>query len=243
MRICAFSKRTVKEILRDPLTLVFGLGFPAVLMALLSAIQANVPVSLFEIQRLAPGMAVFGLSFMTLFSASLIARDRESAFLTRLYATPMRAADFLLGYTLPLLPMALCQSLFCYGVGAALGMKLTVRMAYALACMISIALLFIGLGLLFGSVLTQKQAGGVCGALLTNLTAWLSGIWFDLDLIGGAFQAAARALPFYHAVQLEQAAFAGRPGEIAAHLPWVAGYAALAGALAAVLFLRQMKKG
>ena len=84
MRILTFSKRCANEILRDPLNLAFGLGFPTVLLLLLSAIQANVPVPLFEIERLAPGIAVFGLSFMTLFSATLIAKDRESAFLERL---------------------------------------------------------------------------------------------------------------------------------------------------------------
>lgn len=89
MRLLVFSKRTMEEILRDPLNLAFGLGFPVVLLLLLSAIQANVPVSLFEIQRLAPGIAVFGLAFLTLFSASLVAKDRESAFLARLYTTPL----------------------------------------------------------------------------------------------------------------------------------------------------------
>ena len=83
MKMSAFAKRNVKEILRDPLTLIFGLGFPVILLLLLSAIQANIPVSLFEIAHLTPGICVFGLSFMTLFSATLIARDRESLLLQR----------------------------------------------------------------------------------------------------------------------------------------------------------------
>ncbi|MBE6948164.1 MAG: ABC transporter permease [Ruminococcaceae bacterium] len=243
MRMLTFAKRTLKEILRDPLTLIFGLGFPGALILLLSAIQANIPVSLFEIDRLAPGMTVFGLSFMTLFSASLIARDRESAFLTRLYATPMKSADFILGYTLPLIPIAVAQSLFCFGIGLLLGMKPTVNILYALLFTIPSSLFFIGLGLLFGSVLNQKQAGGICGAVLTNLTAYLSGIWFDLKLVGGAFEAIANALPFYHAVQLEQAVIAGNFASIFPHILWVVGYGILALVLAVVVFLRQMKQG
>ena len=243
MRMLTFAKRTMKEILRDPLTLLFGLGFPGILILLLSAIQANIPVSLFEIDRLTPGMTVFGLAFMTLFSASLIAKDRESAFLTRLYATPMKAVDFILGYTLPLIPVAVTQSLFCYLIGLALGVKLTVNILLCLLLIIPISLFFIGLGLLFGSILSQKQTGGICGALLTNLTAWLSGIWFDLELVGGAFHAIANALPFYHAVQMEQAAFAGNYSAILPHLLWVAGYAVAVVALAVLLFLKQMRKG
>ena len=114
MRMLTFARRCAKEILRDPLNLGFGLGFPLVLLVLLSAIQANVPVSLFEIDTLAPGITVFGLSFVTLFSATLIAKDRESALLQRLYTTPLTGLDFILGYMLPILPIAVMQVTICY---------------------------------------------------------------------------------------------------------------------------------
>lgn len=243
MRSYTFAKRTLTEILRDPLTLLFGLGFPAVLILLLSAIQANIPVSLFEIQNLVPGMTVFGLSFMTLFSATLIAKDRESAFLTRLYATPMKAMDFILGYTIPILPVALAQAAFCFVVGLILGMKLTANILISILFIIPISLFFIGLGLLFGSILNQKQVGGICGAALTNLTAWLSGIWFDLELVGGAFEKIADLLPFTHAVQIEQMVYAGDYSNLLPHLLWVLGYAVGSIVLAVVLFMKQMKKG
>ncbi len=243
MKLLSFAKRTLKEILRDPLTLFFGLGFPAILILLLSAIQANIPVSLFEINHLTPGISTFGLSFMTLFSANLISKDRESSFLLRLYATPLTAVDFILGYTLPLLPIALAQSLFCYIIGIILGLKITINIIFSLLFIIPISLFFIGLGLLFGSVLTQKQAGGICGALLTNLTAWLSGIWFDLELVGGAFKKIAYTLPFVHAVKIEQLSFLGNFSEILPHLMWVVGYSLIVIILAVIFFLKQMKKG
>lgn len=242
MRMLTFAGRNTKEILRDPLNLGFGLGFPIVLLLLLSAIQANVPVSLFEIQRITPGITVFGLSFMTLFSATIIAKDRSSAFLQRLYATPMTAADFILGYTLPVIPIAVAQSIICYGAALLLGLAPTVRIVYALIFIIPVSLLFIALGLLCGSVFTDKQVGGICGALLTNLSAWLSGTWFDLDLVGGTFKRIAYALPFVHAVELERAVLGGNFGEIFPHLWWVLGYAAVSLIAAVRLFLRQMKK-
>ena len=98
MRMLTFAKRCAREILRDPLNLAFGLGFPLVLLVLLSAMQKNIPVALFKIDTLTPGISVFGLSFITLFSATLVARDRESAFLRRLYTTPLSPADYILGY-------------------------------------------------------------------------------------------------------------------------------------------------
>lgn len=242
MRMLTFAGRNTKEILRDPLNLFFGLGFPLVLLLLLSAIQANIPVALFEIQHLTPGITVFGLAFMTLFSATIIAKDRGSALLQRLYTTPLTAADFILGYTLPIIPIAMAQCVICYIAAILLGLEITVNILYAIVCTIPIALLYIGLGLLCGSVLTDKQVGGVCGALLTNLSAWLSGVWFDLELVGGVFQKIANLLPFVHAVELERAVLRGDFADVFPHLWWVLGYAAVILAAAVLLFLRQMKK-
>lgn len=242
MRMWAFSSRTAREILRDPLTLFFGLGFPIILLFLLTAIQANVPVSLFEIERLTPGIAVFGLSFVTLFSATLISRDRETAFLWRLYTTPLTAADFILGYALPIIPIAAVQSAVCYTAALFIGLRLSAAVIYAVLFIIPVSLFYIALGLLCGSVLSVKQAGGICGALLTNLSAWLSGVWFDLDLVGKAFKRIAYLLPFVHATELERAVTAGEYSHILPHFIWVLGYTAVTAAAAVLLFLRQMKK-
>ena len=242
MRMLTFANRNTKEILRDPLNLAFGLGFPLVLTVLLSAIQANIPVRLFEIQHLTPGITVFGLSFMKLFSATIISKDRGSSLLQRLYTTPLTPVDFILGYTLPIVPIAVAQCVICYITAVILGLEVTVNILYAVIFIIPVSLLYIALGLLCGSVLNDKQVGGICGALLTNLSAWLSSIWFDLALVGGAFQKIAYALPFVHAVEMERAILAGNFTGIFPHIWWVLGYAIIALVAAVSLFLRQMKK-
>lgn len=242
MKLLTLSRRTAQEILRDPLTVGFGLGFPLVLILLLTAIQANVPVSLFEMKSLAPGVTVFGLAFMTLFSATLVARDRETALLQRLYTTPLTALDFMAGYMLPLFPMALAQSALCYVAAVALGLPVTVNILWAVVMNLPAALLFIALGLLCGSLLNVKQVGGLCGALLTNLTAWLSGVWFDLKLVGGVFEQIANALPFVHAVEMARAVLDGRWADVPPHTCWTLGYALALTVLAVLIFLRQMKR-
>ena len=174
------------------------------LLLLLSAIQKNIPVELFEIESLAPGIAVFGLSFFTLFSATLIAKDRESSFLKRLYTMPMKSYNFILGYMLPLIPLAIIQSTITYLVAMFLGLPFSLNVIFAILLNIPMAIFYIALGLLCGSIFNVKQVGGICGALLTNLSAWLSGIWFDLELVGGTFNKIASFLPFVHAVELER---------------------------------------
>ena len=242
MRMLTFAKRCSKEILRDPINLGFGLGFPLVLLFLLSTIQKNIPVSLFEIDTLTPGITVFGLSFMTLFSATLVAKDRESALLQRLYTTPLTGFDFIFGYMLPLLPIALGQTLICYLAAIPLGLTVSVNIIYAVVGMIPMAVFNIALGLLCGSILGVKQVGGICGALLTNLSAWLSGVWFDLKLVGGAFEKIANALPFIHSVEMEKALFRGDIELALSHILPILLYSFVVTAVAVFCFLRQMKK-
>ena len=242
MRMLTFAKRNAKEILRDPLNLGFGLGFPLVLLALLSALQRNIPVSLFEIDTLTPGITVFGLSFMTLFSATLVAKDRESAFLQRLYTTPLKGFEFIIGYMLPLLPIALAQTVICYLFAIPLGLTVSANIIYAVIGIIPMAVFNIALGLLCGSIFGVKQVGGICGALLTNLSAWLSGVWFDLKLVGGFFEKLANALPFFRAAEAEKALFGGNPELAFSHILPIIIYCISITAVAVFFFLKQMKK-
>ena len=242
MKMMTFAKRCAKEIMRDPINLGFGLGFPLILLLLLSTIQSNIPVELFEIDTLTPGITVFGLSFMTLFSATLIAKDRESALLQRLYTTPLTGFDFIMGYMLPILPIALGQVIICYLFSIALGLTVSVNIIYAIIGIIPMAIFNIALGLFCGSLLGVKQVGGVCGALLTNLSAWLSGVWFDLKLVGGFFERLANVFPFVHAAEMEKALFNGNFELAATHILPIMLYSVLITAVAVLCFFAQMKK-
>ncbi|MBO5891354.1 MAG: ABC transporter permease [Oscillospiraceae bacterium] len=242
MRMLTFAQRCTKEILRDPINLGFGLGFPLALLLLLSAMQTNIPVDLFGIDTLTPGITVFGMSFMTLFTATLIAKDRESALLQRLYTTPLTGLEFILGYMLPILPIALAQTVICYLFAVPLGLTVSVNVVYAILGMIPVAIFYIALGLLCGSILGVKQVGGICGALLTNLSAWLSGVWFDLNLLGGTFSQIANALPFVHAVEMEKALCCGDFALAMSHILPILLYGVGIAVIAVFCFLTQMRK-
>lgn len=246
MRTTAFSSRNTKELLRDPLTLIFGIGFPLVLLILLSAINAGIPkeanMTLFHIEKLAPGISVFGLSFLSLFSSMIIAKDRSTSFMLRLFTSPMKPSDFILGYTLPIIPMALAQSAVCYLFALIYGIRFGVSLLVAVVVNLPIAIFYIALGLLLGSILNEKAVGGICGALVTNLSAWLSNIWFDTAMVGGVFEKIADLLPFSHAVNAARAASAGDYGAIFPDLWWVIGYAAVLLIAAVSVFSHKIKK-
>jgi len=245
-RTLTFASRNTKEITRDKLTLFFGIAFPIILLLLLSAINKGIPEGQgpnnFEIQYLAPGITVFGLSFLSLFSSMLIAKDRTTSFVLRLFTSPLKPSDFILGYTLPMVPMALAQTVVCYICALFLGLKISVGLIVAVFVNIPIAIVFIALGLLFGSVLNEKAVGGVCGALLTNLSAWFSNIWFDTSMVGGLFETIANILPFSHAVKAAQAAAACDYAAIFPDLWYVIAYAVVLTAAAVAVFAAKLKK-
>lgn len=225
MKTMIFANRVTKEIVRDPLSLFFGLAFPLILIVLLSAINSSIPVDLFNISSLAPGIAVFGLSFMALFAAQLLSKDRASSFLTRLFTTPMTSKNFILGYMLPLLVMSIVQAMVCMIAALVLGLDFTVNILAVIFTLVPVAFIYIGFGLICGTLFSEKAAVGICGALLTNVSAWLSGVWFDLDLVGGVFKDIAYLLPFVHAVEVGKIALSGHYEVMFPHLWWVLGYA------------------
>lgn len=242
MKAISFAARNAKEILRDKLNLVFGIGFPVVLLLFLTLIQSNIPVPLFAIDQLAPGAAVFGLSFIALFSGLNIAKDRGSSLILRLLASPMKAGDYILGYTLPLVPMAAAQIVVCFAVSLCLGLEPGIRLLLAIVVMLPAALVYIALGLFCGTLFNDKQVGSICGALLTNLSAWLSGTWFDPGMVGGVFGTVADFLPFSHAVNAGRYALAGAYTRIMPELYWVLGYGIVLLLLAAWAFTRKMNR-
>lgn len=241
MKTLAFASRNTKEIVRDRINLVFGIGFPIVLLFLLTLIQSNIPVQQFPIHQLAPGISIFGLSFISLFSGFLIAKDRTSSFMMRLMSSPMKSSNFILGYVLPLIPMAIVQSAICFATAVLLGLPWTPNIILAILINIPTAFIFISIGLICGTFFTDKQVGGLCGALLTNLCAWLSGTWFDVSLVGGTFETIANALPFIHAVNLGKTIVAGNWNNVMPDLLWVLGYAIILTSLSIYFFTKRMK--
>lgn len=244
MRIILFAKRNAKEVLRDPINLFFGLGFPLILLALLSVINSAVPPEannpMFTIENLAPGLAMFGTVFMALFAGMLIAKDRTSSFLMRLFTSPMTSLDFILGYTLPLLIMALVQASITLLASGIAGLEITVNIPLAVVVTMLTSLLYVGLGLLCGSLMSDKAVGGMCGALLTNVAGWLSGVFIPIDLIGGAFKTVSHILPFYHSVEAIKAVLSGNYGAILPHLVIVMGCAVVVFVFAVIIFRHKM---
>jgi len=249
-RTLIFARRVTLELLRDPLSYIFALGFPIVMLLVMTLVNQSIPeeaaMTVFTLPSLVPAVWVFGMTFLMLFSAQLLAKDRTEAFLIRLYLSPMTSADFLMGYLLPAAVLGILQGLITFLTGIVIGLftgEFISLSGVLLSVLLSLPslLLFISMGLLFGAVLSERAAPGISSAVI-SAASLLGGIWMDVDLMGGLWLDVCRALPFYHAVKLARSGAALKAEGIPLSLTVVCIYGILLFLLAALLFRRQRKQ-
>lgn len=217
MKSIVFAGRNFKELVRDPLSWIFCLGFPIVMLVIMTIINNSIPpeagMTLFEIQSLAPGIMIFGLTFIMLFACLLIANDRSEAFLLRIFTSPMKSSDYIGGYIMPLIVLSFGQVIITLIasliVAAISGVSLDITgMMFSVVTAIPSMLMFIGFGLLFGTLFNKNAAPGL-SSIIICLSGMFGGIWMDIDAIGGTLADMCKALPFYHCVRSARLAFNG----------------------------------
>lgn len=242
MKTWIYTKRNLKELLSDSLSLIFMIGLPAFLLVFMVLLNKNLQFNeAFRPENFVPAAIIFSFSFLTIFSGMLIAKDRGSNFLTRMFVSPLKAHNYILGYTIPILAIAIIQSIILYLVGLTVGLTISVNILISIPFLLIISLLFVSLGLLFGSILKDQQVGPI-GSVLVQVVAFLSGMWFSLDLVGGAFKVIGYILPFSHSVDLIKYILAGDFKLILTPLLVIGGYVIVLMILAILLFKKNMKQ-
>lgn len=248
-RIMSFASRTMKEMLREPLAYIFCLGFPLVMLVVMTLVNESIPpeanMTLFNLNKLTGGIAVFGLTFVMLFTCLLVSKDRNGSFLVRLYATPMRSADFILGYTLPVLALSLVQILITFAAGLVIsfvsGQELDIGgMLISFAALIPTAVMFICLGLLFGTLFSEKAAPGLCSVVI-SVSSFLGGIWFDAESTGGVLLKVCEVLPFYHCTKTAHLLFALETEGLGTHLLITGIYTVVFAVISVIAFRCRMR--
>ena len=250
-KVRIFAVRNGKEILRDPLSYIFALGFPMIMLVIMTIVNASLPpeanMEIFQLSNLTPGIIMFGFTFVMLFTAILLAKDRCGAFLTRLYAAPVTSAQFLAGYVAPVVVLGLVQCAITYMAAEILaligGEALLPLSGMLLSMIVSLPtlLLFIGLGLLFGGLFNDKAAPGISSVIITMATL-LGGVWMDIETIGGVLYRVARVLPFFPATSLARASLHGVWDGVTYNLLVTCLWALASFALAALVFSRNRSR-
>ena len=193
MRMLNFAKRNFKELTRDPISLIFEIVLPLFLLFIFQ--QFNIPSENFKLENFTPGIIIFGFSFITLFTATLIAKDRTSSFLIRLGTSPMKSSDYILGYIISLIPIIVIQDVLFFIVAMLLGLHFTISIIYTILVSIVVSKLFIALGILIGSLVSERGTGGL-GSIIVQLVCFTSGMYFSKELVGKVFSKICDYLPF-----------------------------------------------
>lgn len=209
-RSLIFAQRNFKEMRRDVLSWIFCIGLPLMLLALCRFVLSNIPdtPTNFMLQNFSGGILIFSYSFVTLFCGVLVSKDKSTSFLQRLYISPMTAKDFILGYTLSSLPIVLAQCVAVYGLSLLFGLQFSFNILLGVLLSLPSAFMYIGLGLLLGSCLPDKAVSGIA-SFFVNVAALLSGMWFDLSMIGKTFSDIMHFLPFANSFDVMTFAIAG----------------------------------
>jgi len=240
MRFLKLAKRNFKEMYRDPLSMGLTIAMPACLLVILWALGQNLGESFLTPTMLAPGIAVFGFVILVMISAMTLARDRESALLSRLLTAPLRSNDFISAYSLPYIPVAITQIVVFFTIGALLGLEISGNVGLVLLVLLVMAICCIALGMILGSLFTQTQVSGV-GTAVIIFASLFGGTWMDLEAIGGMFYSIGNALPFAHAANAARDVMMGAGfSNIATDFYWVLGYTLVFFALGIFLFRRRM---
>ncbi len=250
-RALNFSSRNLRELCRDPLSYIFIIGFPVIMLLLMTVINSAIPpeanMTLFRIDRLAPAVCVFGLSFVMLFAALSVSKDRSSALLTRLRCSPMRPADFIFGYILPLLLVSVAQMTVTLVSAAVIALALGDSLPLGgtlltIPTLLPSALLFISLGIIFGSLLGEKSAPP-CASVIISASSILGGIWFDLSTLpeDGVFGYICRILPFSHSTDAAVAAVGGEFSALFSSAAITLAWSAAITLLAIIIFKFKLK--
>ncbi len=193
MRMLNFAKRNFKELVRDPLSLAFEIILPLFLLFIFK--QIDIPGDVYKLENFTPGIIIFGFSFITLFTSSLIAKDRSTSFLIRLGTSPMKSSDYILGYILSLIPIVLIQEVLFFILACILGLSISINIVYTILISVFVSVFFINMGILIGSVVSEKASGGI-GSIIVQLVCFTSGMYFSKDLVGAFFAKICEILPF-----------------------------------------------
>lgn len=199
MRTLNFAKRNFKEIIRDPLSIIFSVLLPLFLLFIFK--QINIPNESYELHNFTPGIVVFGFSFITLFTAMLVSKDRTSSLLIRLGISPIKPIEYILGYMLSIIPLILIQNVLFFILAIALGLSFSINIIWAILISIVVAILFIAIGIILGSLFSEKASSGI-SSIVVQLVCFTSGMYFPRELLGDVFSRICEYLPFESCVTI-----------------------------------------
>ena len=203
-----FIKRNLKEMLRDPLLYCFCGGFPVLMVLLFQLIlhYSGESTPTFQLKSLIPGIMMFSYTLLMLMASLLISKDRSQAFLKRLFTSPMKGHNYIIGYFVPYFLVGIIQSIICVALGYIFSLINSTefipfyKSLLLILEMIPIMAINIFIGMSLGMILNDKTAPGITSVFI-SCSGILGGAWMPIDTMS-EFETVCSFLPFYPSVYL-----------------------------------------
>ncbi len=237
MKTINFAKRNFKELFRDPMSIIFSIALPLFLLVIFQ--QFKIPAEQYSLVNFAPSIVIFSYGFISLFVAQLVSKDRTSSLLSRLFSSPMKPMEYILGYTLALIPIVLIQNIVFFTVAVLLGLTLSINIVYSILVLIAISVLFIELGILIGCIVNDKQAPAL-GSLIIQLIAFTSGMWFSIDQVGKVYGTICKILPFKYTLDISRMIIINEYNNLLLTILTIVGYTLITFICASAVFNKKM---
>jgi ABC-2 type transport system permease protein len=232
-----------KLFLREPVAVIWGLVFPALLLFLLGAFFPGFQDPLED----APGVRlidlyapiVLGLCLATLAFATLpatLATYRQFGVLRRMATTPVHPAKLVMAQLVVQLTVAVLSASLAVAVGV-LAFDIPVPgnlLWFALAFVLAAASMF-AIGLVIGAVAPTVSAGQGIGMAVYFPMLFLAGVYFPRGAMSGVLRTISDLSPSGSGVQALQDTWGGLAPS-ASSLAVMAGFTIIGGALAAKMF-------
>lgn len=208
-----FAKRTYREILRDPVSLIFGLAFPLVLLVVLQIICKNLVsngmdvLDCYEIDKLMIGVSIYSFSFTSFYAGIRVSKDKNEGYIQRFYPSRLQLEDYILGYIAPLLLITFMQSICCVATSFILDTILGLDKLHfgpnyiiLILMMIPCELIFICIGLMLGCSFKANESIGIFIGIIL-ITVLTANIFFPAESFGSGYVIFCKILPFYPTVE------------------------------------------
>lgn len=209
MSFFPFARRTYKEFLRDPVSMIFGAAFPVILMIVLQIICKNLTnegmeiASVYQIDKMMIGISIYSFSFTSFYAGIRVSKDKNDYYIQRFYSTNMELDDYILGYVAPLLFITFLQSIVCITTAFLLDAILSLDILHfglnyllLIGMMLPCEIIFICIGIMLGVSFKAKESIYIFIGIII-VTILTSNIFFNVSSFGSAYVIFCRALPFY----------------------------------------------
>lgn len=228
-KLISLTKRNLLEIVRDPLSAIFCIAFPVVMLVFMQVLISGfdyIPPN-FEVQNYATGICVFGFTFTAMFISISIAGDKNNSFIKRINISPTKYYVYLFSFVLSGFVIVIIQSIIFYLIALIFKLPFDVNLLLSFIYIIPSALFYLSLGVLLGLLCKNEKQSGPISSIIISITGMLGGVFMPVTTFTGGIATVINALPFTHTVLIASELYTIGASCFFNHILYILGYTAL----------------